>query len=80
MTTDTHDPAAVEKRLWAEIEKLGVALCFHPPARPKQDQLANKFFGHVAVHFDDIVENFTHFRDETISGAHKVHVEVSLAH
>lgn len=32
--------------LWQEIEKLGVALCFHPPARPKQDQVANKFFGH----------------------------------
>jgi predicted TIM-barrel fold metal-dependent hydrolase len=32
--------------LWAEIEKLGVALCFHPPARPKQDQVANKLFGH----------------------------------
>jgi uncharacterized protein len=32
--------------LWAEIEKLDVALCFHPPARPKQDQVANKFFGH----------------------------------
>ncbi|HEY7216881.1 MAG TPA: amidohydrolase family protein [Candidatus Binatia bacterium] len=32
--------------LWMEIEKLGVALCFHPPARPKQDQVANKFFGH----------------------------------
>ena len=32
--------------LWEEIEKLGVALCFHPPARPKQDQVANKFFGH----------------------------------
>jgi predicted TIM-barrel fold metal-dependent hydrolase len=32
--------------LWAEVEKLGVALCFHPPARPKQDQVANKFFGH----------------------------------
>jgi predicted TIM-barrel fold metal-dependent hydrolase len=32
--------------LWAEIEKLGVALCFHPPARPKQDQVANKFFDH----------------------------------
>src|SRR4029453_16988080 len=32
--------------LWAEIEKLGVTLCFHPPARPKQDQVANKFFGH----------------------------------
>jgi uncharacterized protein len=32
--------------LWAEIEKLGVALCFHPPGRPKQDQVANKFFGH----------------------------------
>lgn len=32
--------------LWAEIERLGVALCFHPPARPKQDQVANKFFGH----------------------------------
>lgn len=32
--------------LWREIEKLGVALCFHPPARPKQDQVANKFFGH----------------------------------
>ena len=32
--------------LWAEIEKLGAALCFHPPARPKQDQVANKFFGH----------------------------------
>jgi uncharacterized protein len=32
--------------LWAEIEKLGVALCFHPPARPNQDQVANKFFGH----------------------------------
>jgi uncharacterized protein len=32
--------------LWAEIEKLGVGLCFHPPARPNQDQVANKFFGH----------------------------------
>lgn len=32
--------------LWAEIEKRGMALCFHPPARPKQDQVANKFFGH----------------------------------
>jgi predicted TIM-barrel fold metal-dependent hydrolase len=32
--------------LWAEIEKMGIALCFHPPARPKQDQVANKFFGH----------------------------------
>lgn len=32
--------------LWAEIEKLGVALCFHPPANPKQDQVANKFFDH----------------------------------
>jgi predicted TIM-barrel fold metal-dependent hydrolase len=32
--------------LWEEISKLGVALCFHPPARPKQDQVANKFFGH----------------------------------
>jgi predicted TIM-barrel fold metal-dependent hydrolase len=32
--------------LWAAVEKLGVALCFHPPARPKQDQVANKFFGH----------------------------------
>ena len=32
--------------LWAEIEKLEVALCFHPPARPRQDQVANKFFGH----------------------------------
>ncbi len=32
--------------LWAEIEKRGIALCFHPPARPKQDQVANKFFGH----------------------------------
>ena len=32
--------------LWAEIENLGVALCFHPPARPKQEQVANKFFGH----------------------------------
>jgi predicted TIM-barrel fold metal-dependent hydrolase len=32
--------------LWAEIEKLAVALCFHPPARPKQEQVANKFFGH----------------------------------
>ena len=32
--------------LWREVEKLGVALCFHPPARPKQDQVANKFFGH----------------------------------
>jgi predicted TIM-barrel fold metal-dependent hydrolase len=32
--------------LWDEIAKLGVALCFHPPARPKQDQVANQFFGH----------------------------------
>jgi predicted TIM-barrel fold metal-dependent hydrolase len=32
--------------LWAEIESLDMALCFHPPARPKQDQVANKFFGH----------------------------------
>src|ERR1051325_4036825 len=32
--------------LWAEIEKLDVALCFHPPARPRQEQVANKFFGH----------------------------------
>jgi predicted TIM-barrel fold metal-dependent hydrolase len=32
--------------LWREIEKLKIALCFHPPARPNQDQVANKFFGH----------------------------------
>jgi len=32
--------------LWGEIEKLGIALCFHPPARPKQEQVANRFFGH----------------------------------
>lgn len=32
--------------LWSEIEALGVALCFHPPARPKQEQVANKLFGH----------------------------------
>ena len=32
--------------LWAEVEKQGVALCFHPPARPKQDQVANRLFGH----------------------------------
>lgn len=32
--------------LWAEIEKSGVALCFHPPARPKQEQVANRLFGH----------------------------------
>lgn len=32
--------------LWLEIQRLGVALCFHPPARPKQEQVANKFFGH----------------------------------
>lgn len=32
--------------LWTEIEKLELALCFHPPARPKQEQVANKFFGH----------------------------------
>jgi predicted TIM-barrel fold metal-dependent hydrolase len=32
--------------LWGEIETLGVALCFHPPARPKQEQVANKLFGH----------------------------------
>jgi uncharacterized protein len=32
--------------LWAEIERLGVALCFHPPARPNQRQVANEFFGH----------------------------------
>lgn len=32
--------------LWEEIVKLDMALCFHPPARPKQDQVANKFFGH----------------------------------
>jgi predicted TIM-barrel fold metal-dependent hydrolase len=32
--------------LWAEIERLGVALCFHPPADPKQEQVARGFYGH----------------------------------
>jgi len=32
--------------LWAEIERCSLALCFHPPARPKQDQVANRLFGH----------------------------------
>ncbi len=32
--------------LWAEIERLGVPLCFHPPASPKQDQVAQKLYGH----------------------------------
>jgi predicted TIM-barrel fold metal-dependent hydrolase len=39
-----HDP--YYDPLWAEIEKSGVALCFHPPARPKQEQVANRLFGH----------------------------------
>lgn len=39
-----HDPCF--DPLWAQIENLGVALCFHPPARPKQEQVANRFFGH----------------------------------
>lgn len=32
--------------LWAEIDKLGVPLCFHPPANPKQQQVAREFYGH----------------------------------
>ena len=32
--------------LWAEIDRLGVPLCFHPPANPKQDQVAQGFYGH----------------------------------
>ncbi|MBI4490719.1 MAG: amidohydrolase family protein [Deltaproteobacteria bacterium] len=32
--------------LWAEIERLGVALCFHPPANPNQEQVARGFYGH----------------------------------
>jgi len=32
--------------LWAEIQRLGVPLCFHPPANPKQEQVARGFYGH----------------------------------
>ncbi|MFQ5903187.1 MAG: amidohydrolase family protein [Candidatus Binatia bacterium] len=39
-----HDPYF--DPLWAEIERLGVPLCFHPPASPKQEQVARGFYGH----------------------------------
>ncbi len=32
--------------LWAEIDRLKVPLCFHPPANPKQQQVAREFYGH----------------------------------
>lgn len=32
--------------LWAEIDRLGVPLCFHPPANPNQKQVARDFYGH----------------------------------
>ena len=32
--------------LWAEIDRLKVPLCFHPPANPKQQQVAQEFYGH----------------------------------
>jgi len=32
--------------LWAEIDRLGVPLCFHPPASPKQEQVARGLYGH----------------------------------
>ena len=32
--------------LWAEIDRLTVPLCFHPPANPKQKQVAREFYGH----------------------------------
>lgn len=32
--------------LWAEIQELDVALCFHPPADPKQEQVARGFYHH----------------------------------
>ena len=32
--------------LWAEAERLGVPICFHPPANPKQLQVSQRFKGH----------------------------------
>ena len=32
--------------LWAEAERLGVPICFHPPANPKQLQVSQRFRGH----------------------------------
>ena len=32
--------------LWTEIDRLKVPLCFHPPANPKQQQVAREFYGH----------------------------------
>ena len=32
--------------LWAEVDRLKVPLCFHPPANPKQKQVAREFYGH----------------------------------
>jgi predicted TIM-barrel fold metal-dependent hydrolase len=32
--------------LWAEAERLGVAICFHPAASPNQDQVARSMEGH----------------------------------
>ena len=59
--------------LWAEIEKLEVALCFHPPARPRQDQVANKFFGHpnaniIALALRNPVELLAHSVDDPALG------------
>ena len=36
----TFDP------LWAEAERLGVAVCFHPAASPNQEQVARSLAGH----------------------------------
>ena len=36
----TFDP------LWAEVERLGVAVCFHPAASPNQEQVARSLAGH----------------------------------
>ncbi len=32
--------------LWAEAERLGVPICFHPPASPAQPQVSQRFRGH----------------------------------
>lgn len=36
--------------LWAEAERLGVPICFHPPAAPRQLQVAERFVGHPNQH------------------------------
>lgn len=32
--------------LWAEVERLGVPICFHPGSNPQQEQVSLRFLGH----------------------------------